>query len=61
MDIETIEAEVVYLIRQAGQWPKFQTEIHFHPSSAYHREWASTIAKRYDVMLAESALPTKIE
>jgi hypothetical protein len=29
----TIEAEVVYLIRQAGQWPLFQTEIHFHESS----------------------------
>ncbi|WP_208456081.1 hypothetical protein [Burkholderia ubonensis] len=47
MDIETIEAEVVYLVRQAGQWPKFQTEIHFHPSSADHRQWASTIADRY--------------
>jgi hypothetical protein len=31
-DIETVEAEVVFLIRSAGQWPEFQTEIHFHPS-----------------------------
>jgi hypothetical protein len=42
LDVETIEAEVAFLIRQAGQWPKFQTEIHFHPSTKEH--WA--IAKR---------------
>ena len=28
-DIETVEAEVVYLIRAAGQWPAFQTESIF--------------------------------
>lgn len=49
LDIETIEAEVVYLIRQAGQWPRFQTEIHFHPSTNVHRRWASSIAERYDL------------
>jgi hypothetical protein len=32
-DIETGEAEVVFLVRQhLGQWPESQTEIHFHPS-----------------------------
>ncbi len=30
-DIETIEGELVYLIREkTGLWPKFQNEIHFH-------------------------------
>lgn len=47
LDMETIEAEVVYLIRQAGQWPRFQTEIHFHESSDEHRRWASLIAAKY--------------
>lgn len=56
LDIETIEAEVVYLIRQAGQWPRFQTEIHFHPSDTDHRRWASTIAERYDLTAKELPL-----
>ena len=42
-DIETVEAEVVYLARRAGQWPAGQTEIHFHPSSQKHREVAAAI------------------
>jgi hypothetical protein len=42
-DIETVEAEVVYLIRKAGQWPKFQTEIHFYPSTPNHRKVAAKI------------------
>lgn len=50
LDVETIEAEVVYLIRQAGQWPLFQTEIHFHASNDEHRQWASTIIETYDLM-----------
>lgn len=50
LDIETIEAEVVYRIRQAGQWPLFQTEIHFHASSEEHRTWASTIIETYRLM-----------
>ena len=36
-ELETIEAEIVYLIREAGQWPEFQTEIHFHQSTEAHR------------------------
>jgi hypothetical protein len=46
-DIETVEAEVVFLIRSAGQWPKYQTEIHFHPSSPRHREVAAQIMVHY--------------
>jgi hypothetical protein len=48
-DIETVEAEVVYLIRSAGQWPAFQTEIHFHPSSSRHREVAREIMSNYQL------------
>jgi hypothetical protein len=40
-DIETLEAEVVFLISCAGQWPPYQTEIHFHQSSSKHREAAT--------------------
>ncbi|WP_246401118.1 hypothetical protein [Rhizobium hidalgonense] len=43
LDMETVEAEVVFLIRQAGQWPLFQTEIHFHPSNEMHRQIAAQI------------------
>jgi len=29
--MESIEAELVYLVRShTGQWPEYQTEIHFH-------------------------------
>jgi hypothetical protein len=40
-DIETVEAEIVFLARQADQWPAFQTEIHFHASSQVHRDVAA--------------------
>jgi hypothetical protein len=44
IELETIEAEVVYLFRmQTGQWPSDQTEIHFHPSSDFHRSAAQQI------------------
>jgi hypothetical protein len=47
-DIETIEAEVVYEIRnQLGQWPEQQTEIHFHQSEKIHREAARKISKYF--------------
>ena len=49
LDIETVEAEVVFLIRCAGQWPMFQTEIHFHPSEPMHREVAAAIAAKYGI------------
>jgi hypothetical protein len=41
--IETVEAELVYLVRKSGQWPRFQTEIHFHTSESRHRELAELI------------------
>jgi hypothetical protein len=47
LDVETVEAEVVFLIRSAGQWPLYQTEIHFHPSSKKHRDVALRIMARY--------------
>ena len=47
LDIETVEAEVVFLIRSAGQWPLHQTEIHFHPSTLAHREIAAKIMGHY--------------
>jgi hypothetical protein len=46
-DLETVEAEVVFLIRQHGQWPAFQTEIHFHESTPEHRALAETIWSYY--------------
>jgi hypothetical protein len=49
LDIETVEAEVVFLIRQAGQWPAHQTEIHFHPSEAAHGEAATSIMVHYKI------------
>lgn len=43
-DLETIEAETVFLYRQqSGQWPEAQTEIHFHPSNDRHRKCAKQI------------------
>lgn len=50
LDIETVEAEVVFLIRSAGQWPKDQTEIHFHPSTDVHRAVARSIMARYGAL-----------
>jgi hypothetical protein len=50
-DIETVEAEVVFLIRCSGQWPRYQTEIHFHPSKAIHKDVAASIMQRYQTQL----------
>lgn len=47
VDIETVEAEVVFLIRSAGQWPLHQTEIHFHPSTQVHRDIAAAVMSHY--------------
>ncbi len=42
--IETVEAEVVLLIQQRyGQWPKYQSEIHFRQSQETHREIARKV------------------
>jgi len=42
-ELETIEAEVAYIVRKQGQWPAFQTEIHFYPSRAAHRRAARAV------------------
>ena len=48
LDLETVEAEVVFLIRQQqGQWPEHQTEIHFHQSEETHRQLARSILEHY--------------
>ena len=49
LDVETIEAEIVFLIRSLGQWPRFQTEIHFHASEPLHRELAGNVLHHYKV------------
>jgi hypothetical protein len=47
-DMETVEAETVFLIRQlTKQWPEFQTEIHFHASTPDHRAAAERIVMDY--------------
>ncbi len=47
-DVETIEAEVVYLLRRRyRQWPECQTEIHFHQSTELHRKLAREIVAIY--------------
>lgn len=47
LDVEIVEAEVVFLIRSAGQWPLHQTEIHFHPSKQAHRDVAASVMAHY--------------
>lgn len=43
-EMEIIEAEVAYLCRHnSGQWPEYQHEIHFFPSSTIHRDTAMRI------------------
>lgn len=45
-ELETIEAEIVFLLRKdTEQWPKHQTEIHFHESTKYHRQIAARLTK----------------
>lgn len=45
--LETVEAEVVFHIRAEGQWPKWQTEIHFHESTESERSMARSILAHY--------------
>jgi hypothetical protein len=58
LDIETVEAEVVFLIRLAGQWPTSQTEIHFRPPTEVHREAARRILATYKRRVPEPS-PTR--
>jgi len=47
-ELETVEAEVVFLIRRdLDQWPLSQTEIHFHESNETHRRIAAEIWKTF--------------
>ena len=42
--IETVEAEIVYLIRsKTGVWPEYQTEIHFHNATQKEKAAARQI------------------
>lgn len=44
--IEAIEAEIVYLVRnRTGNWPKHQTEIHFHKATKEEKRIAHLIYK----------------
>ena len=45
-ELKTIEAEVAYHVRRRKQWPKYQTEIHFYPSTAAHRRIARKIVDK---------------
>lgn len=46
--IETLEAEVVFLFRQNnGQWPEYQSEIHFHQAQDAIRRKAWEIVSHY--------------
>ncbi len=46
--LECIESEVIFLYRTTfKQWPKYQTEIHFHESNEEHRKHAMTIFREY--------------
>lgn len=52
-DIEAIEAEIVYFFRvQHDQWPKYQTEIHFHPTTDEQRLLAKKILKETEEIIS---------
>ncbi len=56
-DLETIEAEVVFLYRhESGQWPTAQTEIHFHASNEHHRNCARQIVDALKTKTANKGL-----
>jgi hypothetical protein len=59
LDLETVEAEVVFLVRKAGQWPRGQTEIHFHPSTKRHRELAFCIVQHVSKATSKSRGPRR--
>jgi hypothetical protein len=46
--LECIESEVVFGYRHKfDQWPPYQTEIHFHASTAEHRDMAQIILNAF--------------
>lgn len=53
---EAIEAEIVYLLRRKyNNWPKYQTEIHFHPTTEDQRKLAKQILKESDKLVRNFA------
>ena len=47
MNVEAIEAELVYFIREkTGKWPKYQMEIHFHGASESEMQVARSIVSK---------------
>ena len=47
-DLETIEAETVFLLRsRLNQWPQYQTEIHFYRSTPSHRRAAAAVLRHF--------------
>lgn len=51
LEVETIEAEVVFLIRKStGAWPDCQTEIHFHRASEDHKKAGADVLKAISVV-----------
>jgi hypothetical protein len=55
MQIETLEAEIVYAVRsQTGRWPSGQTEIHFHESSEEDRALSLEVLSVIDQYYATS-------
>jgi hypothetical protein len=56
-ELECIESETVLAYRQTyNQWPKYQTEIHFHQTSGEHRALAIQVFNtfRHSVKTQES-------
>ena len=48
--LECIESEVVYSYRATNnQWPKYQTEIHFHETTEEHRRLANEIIQTINI------------
>ncbi len=44
--VEAVEAEIVHFFRKKyDQWPKYQTEIHFHPTDEKQRALAKRVLK----------------
>jgi hypothetical protein len=55
--LECIEAEIVFLCRSVyGQWPSYQTEIHFHESTQEHRDLAAQVFALFNQQRAQQTL-----
>ena len=56
IEAECIEAEVVFRIRQAGAWPKYQTEIHFAEAKPVHTSAADEIMAYFGTLRKRNGL-----